>query len=91
MSTTRARAAKIAWSLAIVVASASTGILVDWQAPGIGRYTRDWLVRARGPLPVPEEIAIVAIDEPSMALFGRFPWSRWRVAGTCSWVRPQLT
>ena len=73
MSTTRARAAKIAWSLAIVLASASAGILVDWQAPGIARYTRDWLMRGRGPLPVPEDIAIVAIDEPSMVRFGRFP------------------
>src|ERR1019366_4059167 len=82
MSTTRARSAKIAWSLAIVWAAASTGILVDWQAPGIGRYTRDWLVRARGPLPVPDEIAIVAIDESSMALFGRFPWSRQVIART---------
>src|ERR1019366_6904359 len=82
MSTTRARAAKIAWSLAIVVAAASTGILVDWQAPGIGRYSRDWLMRARGPLPVPEEIAIVAIDEPSMVRFGRFPWSRQVVGRT---------
>ena len=76
MLTTRTRAGKIAWSLAIVVAAASTGILVDWQAPGIGRYTRDWLMRARGPLPVPEDIAIVAIDEASMARFGRFLWSR---------------
>ena len=66
----------------IVVAAASTGILVDWQAPGIGRYTRDWLMRARGPLPVPEDIAIVAIDEASMARFGRFPWSRQVIART---------
>src|ERR1039458_3865941 len=82
MLTTRTRAAKIAWSLAIVVAAASTGILVDWQAPGIGRYTRDWLMGARGPLPVPEDIAIVAIDEASMARFGRFPWSRQVIART---------
>src|ERR1022692_3132583 len=82
MPTTRARAAKIAWSLAIVVAAAVVGIEVDWRAPGIGRYTRDWLVRARGPLPVPEEIAVVAIDEPSMARFGRFPWSRQVIART---------
>jgi PAS domain S-box-containing protein len=82
MSITRVRAAKIAGSLAIVVAAASAGILVDWQAPGIGRYTRDWLMRARGPLPVPEEIAIVAIDETSMARFGRFPWSRQVIART---------
>jgi signal transduction histidine kinase len=82
MLTTRTRAAKIAWGLAIVLASASAGILVDWQAPGIGRYTRDWLMRARGPLPVPEDIAIIAIDEPSMARFGRFPWSRQVIART---------
>ena len=62
--------------------AAATGVLVDWQAPGIGRYTRDWLVRARGPLPVPEDIAVVAIDEPSMARFGRFPWSRQVMART---------
>jgi CHASE2 domain-containing sensor protein len=80
MLTTRARATKIAWSLAIVLASASAGILVDWQAPGIARYTRDWLMRARGPLPVPEDIAIVAIDEISMVRFGRFPWSRQVIA-----------
>ena len=62
--------------------SVSAGILVDWQAPGIGRYTRDWLMRARGPLPVPEDIAIVAIDEASMVRFGRFPWSRQVIART---------
>src|ERR1035438_2407239 len=76
MLTTRARASQIAWSLAIVAAAAAAGIEVDGQPPGIGRYTRDWLVRARGPLPVPEEIAVVAIDEPSMARLGRFPWCR---------------
>src|SRR5260370_16413746 len=93
MSTTRAGAAKIAWSLVIVLASASAGILIDWQAPGIGRYTRDWLMRARGPLPVPEDIAIVAIDEASMVRFGRFPWSRQVVARTIdalSAARPRV-
>src|SRR5450759_1917829 len=40
MLTTRTRAAKIAWSLAIVLAAASAGILVDWQAPGMGRFGR---------------------------------------------------
>jgi signal transduction histidine kinase len=39
-------------------------------------------MRARGPLPVPEDIAIVAIDEASMARFGRFPWSRQVIART---------
>src|ERR1035437_6836229 len=82
MLTTRARAAKTAWSLAILVAAASTGILVDWQAPGIGRDTRDWLMGARGPLPVPEGIAIVANDRASTAGFGRFPRARQVIART---------
>ena len=82
MPHTRASAAKIAWSLAILLASASAGILVEWRAPGLGRYATDWLMRVRGPLPVPEDIAIVAIDEVSMARFGRFPWSRQVIART---------
>src|SRR3954464_8914659 len=80
MWTSRARAAKIAWSLAILLVSASAGLLVDWRAPGLARYTHDWLMRRRGPLPVPEDIAIVAIDETSMLRFGRFPWSRQVIA-----------
>ncbi len=82
MLSSKARAAKIGWSLAILLVSASAGILVDWQMPGVGRYSRDWLMRLRGPLPVPEDIAIVAIDEVSMARFGRFPWSRQVIART---------
>ncbi len=34
------------------------------------------MIQARGPLPPPDDIAIVAIDEPSIARFGRFPWPR---------------
>ena len=82
MLTSRARAANIGWTLAILLVSASAGILVDWHASGVSRYTRDWLMRLRGPLPVPEEIAIVAIDEASMARFGRFPWSRQVIGRT---------
>ena len=76
-----------------MLASALAGILVDWQAPGIARYTRDWLIRARGPLPVPDDIAIVAIDEISMVRFGRFPWSRQVIAraiDTLSAARPKV-
>ena len=62
--------------VAIIALSAGLGMLVDWRAPGIERYARDWLMQARGPLPVPDDIAIVAIDEPSIARFGRFPWPR---------------
>src|SRR5947209_11677339 len=79
---TRARVAKIAWIVAIVAVSAALGMLVDWNAPGVGRYARDWLMRSRGPLPAPDDIAIVAIDEASIARFGRFPWSRHVIART---------
>ena len=82
MHTVRTRTAKIAWMIAIVAVSAAVGVLVDWNAPGVSRYARDWLVRARGPLPVPDDIAIVAIDEASMARFGRFPWNRQVIART---------
>jgi signal transduction histidine kinase/CHASE2 domain-containing sensor protein len=61
---------------AIVIASALLGTFVSWSAPGIDQYMRDWMIRARGPLPAPDDIVIVAIDEPSIASFGRFPWPR---------------
>jgi len=61
---------------AIVLASALLGMLVNWRAPGLELYTRDWLMRLRGPLPAPDDIAIVAIDEHSIARYGRFPWPR---------------
>lgn len=33
-------------------------------------------MRARGPLPVPDDVAIVAIDEASLARLGRYHWRR---------------
>jgi signal transduction histidine kinase len=67
---------------AIVLVSASLGMLADWRTPGLSRYAKDWLMRVRGPLPVPTEIAIVAIDEKSIGAFGRFPWPRHVIAKT---------
>jgi signal transduction histidine kinase len=74
------RSRKLLSAAAIVCLSASLGVLADWRAPGIGRYAKDWLMRERGPLPVPQEIAIVAIDEKSIGVFGRFPWPRAVIA-----------
>src|SRR5438876_9740180 len=93
MSASKGNARKIVSALAIIAISASLGMVADWRAPGIARYTRDWLMRARGPLPVPQDIAIVAIDETSMARFGRFPWSRQVIAraiDTLSSARPKV-
>jgi PAS domain S-box-containing protein len=67
---------KPVWSLAIVLVSACLGIALNWRAPGIERYSHDWLMRLRGTLPVPEDVAIVAIDEASLKRYGRFPWAR---------------
>jgi len=72
----RGNSANIVSLAAIVLVSALLGTFVSWRAPGIDQYIRDWMVRARGPLPAPDDIAMVAIDEPSIERFGRFPWSR---------------
>jgi PAS domain S-box-containing protein len=67
---------KLASALPIVAFSALLGLFVDWRAPGVSRYVKDWLMQERGTLPVPPDIAIVAIDEKSIAAYGRFPWRR---------------
>jgi adenylate cyclase len=40
----------------------------------------DWHALLRGPLPPPANISIVAIDETSLELVGRWPWPRTRTA-----------
>lgn len=40
----------------------------------------DWHARLRGPLPPPPDVTIVAIDEMSLELVGRWPWPRTRTA-----------
>jgi len=73
---------RIAWAIAIVLLAATSGVLLDARAPGISRAARDWLLRARGPVAPPNDIAILAIDEKSVQRFGRFPWSRQVIART---------
>lgn len=70
------RGSRAAWILAIVLLSAGLGLLASWKAPGLDLYARDWLMRARGPMAPPSDIVIVAIDEASIARYGRFPWPR---------------
>jgi CHASE2 domain-containing sensor protein len=66
----------VAGALAIVAVASALGLEIHARTPGLDRYCRDQLLRARGPLPAPDDIAIVAIDERSIARFGRFPWPR---------------
>src|SRR5262249_60085998 len=39
-----------------------------------------WPAQARGPLPLPPGISIVAIDERSLTRIGHWPWPRTRTA-----------
>jgi signal transduction histidine kinase/CHASE2 domain-containing sensor protein len=48
---------------------------------------RDWMMRQRGPLPVPDDIVIVAIDEPSLKRFGSFPWPRPLMARALDYLK----
>jgi signal transduction histidine kinase/CHASE2 domain-containing sensor protein len=68
------------WVIAIVVISAAVGILVDARVPDLKLQVRDWLMRTRGPIAAQDDIAIVAIDERSIARLGRFPWARAEMA-----------
>jgi PAS domain S-box-containing protein len=70
------RPAQLGWVAALLFLSAGLGMFVTWRVPGLELYARNWLTRARGPLPVPDDIAVVAIDEASLARFGRYPWRR---------------
>ncbi|MGH9845871.1 MAG: CHASE2 domain-containing protein, partial [Blastocatellia bacterium] len=75
------RARQAAWAVAILAISALVGMSVAWRAPGLDLYARDRLMRARGRLAPPDDIVILAIDEASIARFGRFPWPRALMAG----------
>jgi two-component system phosphate regulon sensor histidine kinase PhoR len=51
-------------------------MIVSWRAPGLNLYAHDRLMQARGPIPPPNDIVIVAIDEASISRLGQFPWPR---------------
>ncbi len=64
------------WPLAIILLSTLIAVVVDWRAPWLSQYAYDALMRVRGASSPPEQIAIIAIDDASIARFGRFPWPR---------------
>jgi signal transduction histidine kinase/CHASE2 domain-containing sensor protein len=65
-----------AWVVAIVLVSTTLAMILSWRAPGLSLYARDRLMQARGRISPPDDIVIVAIDEASIARYGRFPWPR---------------
>ncbi|HMV87134.1 MAG TPA: CHASE2 domain-containing protein [Blastocatellia bacterium] len=68
--------ANLLWLLGLTLAVGVGSLLFTQQMMGVELYARDWLMRARGPLPAPEQIVILAIDDSSLRRFGRFPWPR---------------
>src|SRR5262245_9530698 len=69
-------ARRVAWPMAIVFASVFIGVGLSWRMPELDLAARDWMLRSRGKIVPPPEIAIIAIDEASIARLGRFPWPR---------------
>jgi len=67
---------RIVWFVLTIWVAATIGMIVYWRAPGLSLQAQDGLMRLRGTQPVSDGIVIVAIDERSLARFGRFPWSR---------------
>ncbi len=87
------RRIKATWFILIVVLATTAGMFCAWRAPALNSYAQDWLMRSRGVLPEPDDIVIVAIDEPSIAKLGHFPWSREytaRVVNTLSAAQPKV-
>jgi len=85
-------ASQAAWIIAIIIVSTMMAMAFYWRAPGLNSYARDRLMQARGPIPPPDDIVIVAIDEASIARFGRFPWQRQltaRALDTISSAQPK--
>ncbi len=70
--------------LAAVVGSGFAALHLSGKAPPIlqeieGR-SLDWRIRLRGVQPAPETVAIVAIDDRTLAMLGRFPLPRATLA-----------
>ena len=63
-------------------------MIVSWRAPALNLYARDRLMQARGPVAPPDDIVIVAIDEASIARYGRFPWPRESMARVIDTIAP---
>jgi PAS domain S-box-containing protein len=76
MNNTTYRLQHIAGIMTVIVIAVAAGMIVAWRAPGLNSLAQDELMRARGPLAPTDDIVIVAIDEASIARFGRFPWAR---------------
>ena len=60
------------WGIVIIAVAIVAAMVVTWRLPSLNLMAHDALMRARGTMSAPDEIAIVAIDEARL-MFGRFP------------------
>ncbi len=60
----------------IAASCALLGIYAGSRLPGLSLSLQDSLARAAGANAAPDDIALVTIDEKSIAELGRFPWPR---------------
>lgn len=65
-----------ALTAALIAVAMTASVSLSWRVPGLELNARDWLMRTRGNLPPSAELVIIAIDEASLARYGRFPWPR---------------
>jgi adenylate cyclase len=67
-------------SLAIAAALAALRLAAPVPVEVVDRKLLDFRHAVRGPIPAGGEVAIVGIDEASLAQVGRWPWPRSRIA-----------
>ncbi len=77
---TRRPQLRILRTLLIWIASGAAVFLVGSFAPSLSNASINVLFRLRGELPPPNDILIVAIDDPSLQVIGRYPWDRSVIA-----------
>jgi signal transduction histidine kinase/CHASE2 domain-containing sensor protein len=66
----------------LVLALLGLVLLVSWSFPvsTLSQKLNDFFFRLRRPMPVSREVALVLIDDASLAQQGRWPWPRTRLA-----------
>src|SRR5215475_6690230 len=74
----------ITWSRWVRLTFVLAGLvfLVSWSFPvsTLSQKLNDFFFRLRRPMPVSRDVALVLIDDASLAQQGRWPWSRTQLA-----------
>ncbi|MGI9336023.1 MAG: CHASE2 domain-containing protein [Gammaproteobacteria bacterium] len=73
---TRARQVLVNALINTSIAVVAAALLMAGALDGLERPTLDLRFKLRGEVEVDPRVVIVAVDEPSLRVFGQFPWSR---------------